>query len=57
MPKDSSTKYYQDNKERLPKRLVKRCQSLHRRRKKRQYGREQYKNYPEDEKSRKNTSL
>ena len=40
MPKDSSAKYYQGNKERLQKE------------EKRPYGREQHKNLPEDEKQK-----
>ena len=40
MPKDSTAKYYQGNKERLQKE------------EKRPYGREQHKNLPEDEKQK-----
>ena len=55
MSKDSSAKCYQNNIERLQKKLKKkRYQSLSREEKeeKRQYGREQCKNLPEDEKQK-----
>ena len=50
MAKDSSVIYYQNNKERFQKKVVK-CQSLSNEEKeeKRQYGREQSTNSPEDE--------
>ena len=48
-PKDSSAKYYQNNKERLQKEAREKYQSLS---KKQQYGFEQYKNIPEDEKQK-----
>ena len=55
MSKDSSAKCYQNNIERLQKKLKKkRYQSLSREEKeeKRQYGHEQCKNLPEDEKQK-----
>ena len=52
MSKNSSAKYYQENKERLQKKICKRYQSLSKKEKgkKQQYGRERYKNLSEDEK-------
>ena len=52
MSKDSSAKYYQNNKERLKKRARERYQILCKDEKeeKQQNGRERYKNLPEDEK-------
>ena len=52
MSKDSSAKYYQNNKEIQPKKARGRYQSIFRveKEKKQQYGRERYKNVPEDEK-------
>ena len=60
MPEDSSAKYYQDNKERLNKKLVKDIK-VFQKKKKQQYGHERYKNLPENEKQklfdyRKNTT-
>ena len=54
MSKDSSTKYYQDNKETLQEKACERYQSLCRKKKKKkqQYGCKQYKNIQEDEKQR-----
>ena len=54
MPKNLSAKYYQENKERLQKMLVKdiRVFLKKRKKKKRQHGSEPYKNLPEDEKQR-----
>ena len=54
MPKNLSAKYYQENKERLQKMLVKdiRVFLKKRKKKKRQDGSERYKNLPEDEKQR-----
>ena len=52
---NSSAKYYQDNKERLQKRTCERYQRLsnkEKEKKKQQYGREQYKILPEDEKQK-----
>ena len=49
MSKTSSAKYYQDNKERLQKNPWKISVFL-KKKKKRQYGRERYKNLSEDEK-------
>ena len=52
---NSSAKYYQDNKERLQKRTYERYQCLsnkEKEKKKQQYGREQYKILPEDEKQK-----
>ena len=52
---NSSAKYYQDNKERLQKRACERYQRLsnkEKEKKKQQYGREQYKILPEDEKQK-----
>ena len=46
MSKDSSAKYYQDNKERLQVFLKKK------KKKKQQYGHERYKNLPKDEKQK-----
>ena len=52
MSKDSSTKYYQNNKERLQKKAPERYQSLskEKKEKKQQYDQERYKYLPEDEK-------
>ena len=54
MLKDSSTKYYQNNKEKLQKKARERYQSLSKeeKQKKQQYGCGQYKNLPEDEKKK-----
>ena len=54
MPKDSSAKYYQNNKERLQKNLVKGIKVFLKKKekKKQQYGSERCKNLPEDEKQR-----
>ena len=54
MSKDSSAKYYQNNKERLQKNLVKGIKVFLKKKekKKQQYGRERCKNLPEDEKQR-----
>ena len=54
MPKNLSAKYYQENKERLQKMLVKdiRVFLKKKKKKKRQHGSERYKNLPEDEKQR-----
>ena len=52
---NSSAKYYLDNKERLQKRACERYQRLsnkEKEKKKQQYGREQYKILPEDEKQK-----
>ena len=49
MPKISSAKYYQENKERLQKKAR---ESLSKEGKKRQYVCEQYKNLSEDEKQK-----
>ena len=52
---NSSAKYYQDNTERLQKRACERYQRLsnkEKEKKKQQYGREQYKILPEDEKQK-----
>ena len=51
MFKDSSAKYYQNNKERLQKKACERYQSLSKEEKEsnQQYGCEGYKNVPEDE--------
>ena len=52
MSKNSSAKYYQENKERLQKKICERYQSLSKKEKgkKQQYGCERYKNLSEDEK-------
>ena len=52
MSKNSSAKYYQENKERLQKKFCERYQSLSKKEKgkKQQYGCERYKNLSEDEK-------
>ena len=52
--KDSSAKYYQNNKKRLQKNACERYQSLFKeeKEKKQQYGREQYKSLSEDEKQK-----
>ena len=54
MPKDSLAKYYQNNKERLQKKLVKNIKVFlkKKKKKKQQYGREQYKNLLKDEKQK-----
>ena len=54
MSKDSSAKYYENNKERLQKNLVKDIKVVLKKKKeeKQQYGFEQYKNLPEDEKQK-----
>ena len=54
MSKNSSAKYYQNNKERLQKNLVKDIKVFlkKKKKKKRQYGRERYKNLQEDEKQK-----
>ena len=49
IPKYSSFKYYQENKKRLQTKLVKNFQVFGKK-KKQQYGCEQYKNLSEDEK-------
>ena len=52
--KDLSSKYYQDNKERLQKKVCERYQTLSKegKEKKQQYGSERYKNLPEYEKTK-----
>ena len=54
MPKDSCAKYYQNNKERLQKKVCERYQSLSKeeKEKKQQYDCEKYKNLLEDEKQK-----
>ena len=53
MSKDSLAKYFQNNKERLQKKLVKDIKVfLKKKKKKKQYGRGQYKNLLEDEKQK-----
>ena len=54
MSKNLSTKYYQENKERLQKKAHERSQNIfeEKNEKKRQYGREHYNNLPEDEKNK-----
>ena len=54
MSKDSSTKCYQNNKERLAKKAHERYQSLSKEEEqiKQQHGREQYKNLPENGKQK-----
>ena len=54
MSKTLSVKYYQENKERLQKKVCERYQNLSKeeKQKKRQYGRERYKNLSEDEKAK-----
>ena len=54
MSKTLSVKYYQENKERLQKKVCERYQNLSKeeKQKKRQYGRERYKNLSEDEKQK-----
>ena len=47
-----STKYCQDNKERLQKKAPERYQNLSKEKKKRQYGSERYKNLSKDEKQK-----
>ena len=51
MPKNSSAKYYQENKERLQKKACERYQILSKeeKEKKQQYGHECYNNLSEDE--------
>ena len=50
MPKNSSAKYYQKNKERLQKRVCESYQNLSKEEKKVEYGHEQRENLPKDEK-------
>ena len=52
MSKESPANYYQNNKDRLQKKARERFQSLSKKEKEKQhqYGPEQYKNLPEDEK-------
>ena len=54
MFKSSSAKYYQDNKERLQKKLAEDMKVFLKKekKKKRQYGRERYKNLSKDEKQK-----
>ena len=54
MCKNSSAKYYQENKEKLQKTAHERCQSLSKgeKEKKQQYSCERYKNLSEDEKNK-----
>ena len=54
MSNDSPAKYYQNNKERLQKKLMKNMKVFlkKKKKKKQQYGHEQYKNLPEDDKQR-----
>ena len=53
MSKNLSVKYYQENKEKLPKKLIKDIKMfLQKIKKKRQYGRECYKDLLEDEKQK-----
>ena len=54
MFKDSSAKYYRNNKERLQKKLVRDIKVVLKKKKeeKQQYDFEQYKNLPEDEKQK-----
>ena len=55
MSKTLSAKYYQENKERLQKKLVKNIKIFLKKKKKkkqRQYGRERYKNLSDDEKQK-----
>ena len=54
MSKNSSAKYYQDNKERLQKKLVKDIKVFlkKKKKKKRQYGPERYEKLSEDEKQK-----
>ena len=54
MSKDSSPKYYQNNKERLQKKARERCQSLSKGEKEKQwqYVRERYKSLQEDERQK-----
>ena len=54
MSKNFSVKYYQENKERLQKKICERYQNLFKeeKEKKRQYGREHYKNLSEGEKNK-----
>ena len=54
MSKKLSAKYYQENKERLQKKLVKDIKMFlkKKKKKKQQYGRERYKNLSEDEKQK-----
>ena len=51
MPKNLSTKFYEENKERLQKNACERYQNLSKeeKEKKQQYGQERYKNLSEDE--------
>ena len=52
MFKDLSAKYYQNNKERLQKKVHERYLSKEEKERKQQYDREPYKNLPEDEKQK-----
>ena len=54
MSKNSSAKYYQDNKEKLQKKLVKDIKVFlkKKKKKKRRYGRVRYRHLPEDEKQK-----
>ena len=52
MSKNLSTKYYQENKEKLQKKACERYQNLSKKEKKQQYGRKRYKNRSEDEKNK-----
>ena len=55
MSKDSPAKYYQNNKDKLQNKARERYQSLskgEKEKKNQQYGCEQYKNLPEDEKQK-----
>ena len=52
MPKDPSTNYHQNNKERLQKKTCGRYQSLSKNEEKPQYGQERHKNLPEEEKQK-----
>ena len=54
MSRNSSAKYFQNNKERLQKTACERYESFSKKEKEKQlqYGRKQYKNLPEDNKKR-----
>ena len=52
MFKNLSTRYYQENKEKLQRKAREGYQNLSKEEKKRQYGRERYKNLSEDEKEK-----
>ena len=52
MSKNLSAKYYQENKERLQKKLVKDIKIFLKKTKYQQFGRERYKNLSEDEKNK-----